>query len=649
MKFVCENCKAKYQIGDDKVAGKTLRMKCRRCGHMIQVSATVTESSVSKLNPTLPHPHEASAAPDRAPPAPVADLTGDVGGSQDDESATVVRPSPFFLRQTGTSPAARASVPRIVPPARPSRASVPPAPGATPGPQPGIGSPRPSAVGASRPPAPARPIGVGPLAARAAALGAASAGSAPGVAGAGPASGPRPLSTPPPSAGLSGGFSRAVAEAPAVPSHAPPTEDWYVGVGGVPLGPVRLSVIREKAAAGAVDGDSLVWREGFEEWQPLKTFPALLSLVDEARSVRQSRSLTPVPPVGTPAPKPANGHAHRESTPAPDVSPFATAANGVAAGLGSSPATNGAIPGAIPTPATSVPFSLVTPAGARPDVASDPFAAPKPSDDPADPLALGALTREPIIATRGGFGDDALRSSVAPPVSAPPERKRGVHPMAWAFVAMCAAFGGVAAWAVFLRKPETIVIQASGAPVTTTAAAPLGPAPPAPPTDLPSATPASSVATGPSNQGTGSVGNAGTSSKTPKTEASSAPPSNFDNSGFSAGGPSSGPDANATKGSGSGQLSEGEIQGVVNRSKPGITRRCWGPAYDARDSNAGKSAKVNVSITIGPSGSVQSASASGGDQFPGLASCVANSVKAWQFPASDGQSKVAIPFSFNQQ
>ncbi|NUO51332.1 MAG: hypothetical protein HOV80_20950, partial [Polyangiaceae bacterium] len=54
MKFVCENCKAKYQIGDDKVAGRTLRMKCRRCGHMIQVAATVTESSVSAKLPVEP-------------------------------------------------------------------------------------------------------------------------------------------------------------------------------------------------------------------------------------------------------------------------------------------------------------------------------------------------------------------------------------------------------------------------------------------------------------------------------------------------------------------------------------------------------------------------------------------------------------------
>src|SRR5882724_203142 len=39
MKFLCPSCKAKYQIGDEKVAGRSVRMKCRKCGHVIQVSS----------------------------------------------------------------------------------------------------------------------------------------------------------------------------------------------------------------------------------------------------------------------------------------------------------------------------------------------------------------------------------------------------------------------------------------------------------------------------------------------------------------------------------------------------------------------------------------------------------------------------------
>jgi predicted Zn finger-like uncharacterized protein len=37
MKFLCRNCKAKYQIADDKVAGRTLRMTCQQCGENITV------------------------------------------------------------------------------------------------------------------------------------------------------------------------------------------------------------------------------------------------------------------------------------------------------------------------------------------------------------------------------------------------------------------------------------------------------------------------------------------------------------------------------------------------------------------------------------------------------------------------------------
>ncbi len=46
MKFLCGNCKAKYQIADEKVTGRTLRMKCRRCGHDILIDGHATSQSV---------------------------------------------------------------------------------------------------------------------------------------------------------------------------------------------------------------------------------------------------------------------------------------------------------------------------------------------------------------------------------------------------------------------------------------------------------------------------------------------------------------------------------------------------------------------------------------------------------------------------
>ncbi|MCA9599759.1 MAG: zinc-ribbon domain-containing protein, partial [Myxococcales bacterium] len=64
MKFLCPSCKAKYQIADDKVAGRSVRMKCRKCGHMISLSKVVTEGSVSrKLDGLGSRPPPASTPP----------------------------------------------------------------------------------------------------------------------------------------------------------------------------------------------------------------------------------------------------------------------------------------------------------------------------------------------------------------------------------------------------------------------------------------------------------------------------------------------------------------------------------------------------------------------------------------------------------
>ena len=69
MKFLCDQCKAKYQIADDKIAGKTVKMKCRKCGHQIEVRAAVTETSVASKAPD-DTANASSAANAQAAPAP---------------------------------------------------------------------------------------------------------------------------------------------------------------------------------------------------------------------------------------------------------------------------------------------------------------------------------------------------------------------------------------------------------------------------------------------------------------------------------------------------------------------------------------------------------------------------------------------------
>jgi predicted Zn finger-like uncharacterized protein len=59
MRFSCENCQAKYQVADDKVAGKTIRMKCRKCGNSIEVKpvqAPEANDLAAELGVTEQHP-----------------------------------------------------------------------------------------------------------------------------------------------------------------------------------------------------------------------------------------------------------------------------------------------------------------------------------------------------------------------------------------------------------------------------------------------------------------------------------------------------------------------------------------------------------------------------------------------------------------
>jgi GYF domain 2 len=102
---------------------------------------------------------------------------------------------------------------------------------------------------------------------------------------------------------LAGAFSQAfggggIGAAPAPESEPPismPGDEWFVGINGVPVGPIRLSELRSKAASGSVTKESLVWRDGFEDWRPLKTYPELLAIVEEGVSSARA-SLTPFMP-----------------------------------------------------------------------------------------------------------------------------------------------------------------------------------------------------------------------------------------------------------------------------------------------------------------------------------------------------------------
>jgi TonB family protein len=141
-------------------------------------------------------------------------------------------------------------------------------------------------------------------------------------------------------------------------------------------------------------------------------------------------------------------------------------------------------------------------------------------------------------------------------------------------------------------------------------------------------------------------------SKATAVEAPSAPAAPLSTSltglGGLVGGPSA-PSGGSSSGSSAGQLQTVDVERAVQSHRAFIKRQCWDPALSARAPNAPSSARVVVAISVGRDGSVQNASAVGGDGYPGLSSCVQNNVKNWKFPQSDGTTQLSVPFVFAAQ
>src|SRR5690242_8242657 len=58
MKISCQSCQSKYNVADEKVQGKIVKIRCRKCGATIVVNATGSASA----NGSVPAP-AATAAP----------------------------------------------------------------------------------------------------------------------------------------------------------------------------------------------------------------------------------------------------------------------------------------------------------------------------------------------------------------------------------------------------------------------------------------------------------------------------------------------------------------------------------------------------------------------------------------------------------
>ena len=293
MKFSCPSCQAKYQIADEKVTGRSMKMKCRKCGAVIPVvnDASITDADVARLS-MLPQ-----STPSLAPAAPVTTPSRAAAPPKPAvPSAAAVKPPAPSLAAQAPKPGAAAAKPAVVPkPTAPKPAGAAASPATT---------PKPAAATLPKTGAAARPAAASPLKSSASTTGltAVKAPAEPVITESQRTAGvlldaPVPESAPP-SSDFDGppSLGRMVSRAPAA------LAEWHAGIDGSAVGPLTREELRTKLADGRVTKDTLVWRDGMRGWAALGEVPDLSDLLAPAAVATPLFVATSNP---TPAPRAA--------------------------------------------------------------------------------------------------------------------------------------------------------------------------------------------------------------------------------------------------------------------------------------------------------------------------------------------------------
>ena len=62
MRFVCDSCRAQYMISDDKIGAKGVKIRCKKCGHVIVVRPTGAAAPKDEGSAEASAPETAAAA-----------------------------------------------------------------------------------------------------------------------------------------------------------------------------------------------------------------------------------------------------------------------------------------------------------------------------------------------------------------------------------------------------------------------------------------------------------------------------------------------------------------------------------------------------------------------------------------------------------
>jgi predicted Zn finger-like uncharacterized protein len=271
VKFLCDRCQTRYSIGDDRVRGKILKIRCKNCANVI----TVREGMDADASAAAPEPAGRSKKSTTAAPAPLPD---------DPPSRARVAIPRVAQAHSEASPGNAAPAVRAIaakdpaPAARPNAREMTKQPVARdPGKRAGAdgnraggkraGSPidaRSEEMGSGGPDGLAggargkAPRGID---ARSEEMG---SGGPDGLAGGARGKAPRGIDRAESSAELGAAYASSIAKPPPALE-----EEWYVSIDGDQAGPFSLSEAQRWVAEKAYDAELHCWSEGFDDWLPV--------------------------------------------------------------------------------------------------------------------------------------------------------------------------------------------------------------------------------------------------------------------------------------------------------------------------------------------------------------------------------------------
>lgn len=482
MKFLCRNCKAKYQIADEKVAGRTLRMTCQQCGEPIVVRGPARQ--------TTGQIRQAVAAPLQAPAPAFAPQA---------VSAQAVAPAAIGAKNTGQALAAE--------------------------------------LGRHVPPPPSEPV---------------------------------------------------------------PQEEWHVAINDEPVGPLRRDDVARRIAQGEIHRDSLAWREGMDDWMPIKHIAELTALF--------------APPAPMAAPGRATG-----SLVAPQ-------------------------PMAVTAPAARTDMA---PIGGRKVVPVEAYEQPYEAQEPSEPPAEVAVATvaSPVVAQPVVAQDTSAKGQ-------PGWAQMFALVSGGAFILAAGALLGVRVLAPNQAPPPPAAPAVAVAPVQPPAA-PAAPAEPARVDDTGGSVIELDMQAIDGRSGTArkpATGTTDTSADKKKGASGSLTAEQRAMLERMGGGLNQGPSnirapsegASTSSGQGSGQLTAEQLSGVVLNGRKNL-QRCYETAL--RGQSSSETVRLDVEIHVSPNGNVTSVHASG-KGLPGMDECITRTVKMWRFPKSGEVTQTRFPVVF---